>query len=198
MTKDLSAMDELRSKQQELMTAVPHPLREDSMVRMHAAEVLFERVLVYLNSTGHKPWRPNPLPREEQLKHLVEASDALDTLVHLHERYQEPSDNVIDDVGSRVIVSSFGGIEEVLEFLDSWTSFSLYSNPAQRSTERQHMLEELTDELFFFLERMILVDFSWEEIITEYHRKWEVNMKRYADAKKGDYDWDKRAEKSGL
>ncbi|MCJ7760875.1 hypothetical protein MUP59_07030 [Candidatus Bathyarchaeota archaeon] len=203
MTKDLSAMDELRSKQQELMAAVPHPLRRDSMMRMIAAKGLIEELLLYLNSTGHKPWRPNPLPREKQLDPLLGVIRKFNDLCKLHLKHKKPSKDIIDTVGARVLVSTFGGIEEIVEFYDSWMDIAV---PAVNGTltgkgaasARQHMLEELTDELFFFLERMILSDFSWTEVVEEYHRKWQVNMKRYADAKKGNYDWDDRGKKESL
>lgn len=203
--RETAVVDEILRKQKELMDAVPHPLREDAHVRMLKAKNVIKFLLLYLNSTGHKPWRPNPLPREEQLKNLFKVGFALRDLEEMHLKYPEPSTVVNDTTGSRILVSTFGGLEEIIEFYESWQERTQTAGWVEGMTNadldremRAHMLEELTDELFFFLERMILVDFSWTEVINEYHRKWEVNMKRYADAKKGDYSWDDRGKKEGL
>ena len=59
--------------------------------------------------------------------------------------------------------------------------------------EEDHQVEELTDELFFFLERMIMTNITWEMVVKKYHEKHAINMKRYADAKKNDFSWDERA-----
>jgi hypothetical protein len=203
--RETAVVDEILRKQKELMDAVPHPLREDAHVRMLRAKKVIELLLIYLNSTGHKPWRPNPLPRDEQTKNIIMVTFALKDLEEMHLNYTEPSKVVNDTISSRILVSTFGGIEEILEFYDSWRERSQVAGWSQGATNadldkenRAHMLEELTDELFYYLERMILVNFTWAEVINEYYRKWEVNMKRYADAKKGDYTWDDRGKKEGL
>lgn len=198
-------MDQLVSKQRELMTAVPHPLRDDAFERMDTAKDLIRNLLLYLNSTGHKPWRPKPLSREEQLQHLLSVMDKVDKLGKLHMRHKEPSPDSSDAIGRRLLVSTFGAIEEAVEFYDSWFESVLdeaaVDGPGKDQAlkdDRHNMLEELTDELFFFLERMILVGFTWDEIIKEYHRKWKVNIERYDRGKKGDYGWDNRGKKEGL
>lgn len=203
--RETAVVDEILRKQKELMGAVPHPLREDAHLRMLKAKNVIKFLLLYLNSTGHKPWRPNPLPRDEQTKNLFMAGFALKDLEEAHLKYPGPSSVVNDTIGSRILVSTFGGLEEIIEFYDSWLERSQVAgwqggmtNADLDKENRAHMLEEITDELFYFLERMILVNFTWEEVINEYHRKWEVNMKRYADAKKGDYTWDDRGKKEGL
>ncbi|MDD3493596.1 MAG: hypothetical protein PHZ19_08900 [Candidatus Thermoplasmatota archaeon] len=198
-------MDILVSKQRELMEAVPHPLRDDAFERMDAARELISNLLLYLNSTGHKPWRPKPLHREVQLAHLLSVGDKLDKLGKLHLQFKKQSQNSSDVIGRRLLVSTFGAIEEAIEFYDSWFG-SVVDDMAEDSPtkkqiliqDRKDMLEELTDELFFFLERMILVGFTWDEVIQEYHRKWGVNMERYRRGKEGDYSWDDRAKKEKL
>jgi hypothetical protein len=205
MNRDLTSLDELRQKQQQLMESVPHPLREDAYRRMLAGKKIIENVVIYLNSTGHKPWRPNPLPRDKQLKALLEIGLALLDLELLHEKYPEPSKFINDTKTSRILVSTFGGMEELIEFFNSWgwrSTVTGWSGGASNEDLNKKwyadMLEELVDELFFFLERMVLVGFSWSEVVTEYHRKWRENMERYKKAKEGDYSWDKRSEKEGL
>ena len=134
MNKDLTAMDEIRDKQVMLMESVPHPLRQDAMDRMHAAKKLIEGILVYLNSTGHKPWRPNPLPQEEQTARLLGVIDSFSALAGLHTRPATP-EMMNDSVGSRMLVSTFGGIEECIEFYDSWFEHMVdqaaYNSPAK-------------------------------------------------------------------
>jgi len=117
-------IEELLGKQKQLMEQVPHGVSELTARRMVSGLGIIEETLEYLNSTGHKPWRPKPLSREEQL-------------------------------------------------------------------------EEVTDILFFYLETVILGEFTWAEIEEEYIRKHAVNLERYRRAKEGDYGWDQR-DKGGL
>lgn len=189
-------MNALLSKQKELMAAVPHPLRIDSFERMKTAKELIEAVLLYLNSTGHKPWRPNPLPLDTQSANLAAISSKLYDLENMEMRTMTPPKLTTDDINSRMLVSTFGGIEECIEFFNSRETLNKLDelNYEQRNIERFHSIEEITDELFFFLEKMALSGISWREIEKEYYRKWDVNMKRYADAKIGDFKWDKRHE----
>lgn len=65
-------MEDLLQKQRELMDKVPHGISELTARRMVAAWGIVEEVAEYLNSTGHKPWRPYPLTREEQLEEIAD------------------------------------------------------------------------------------------------------------------------------
>lgn len=67
-------MNKLLDMQRELMEKVPHGINELTARRMVAGLGIIEETLEYLNSTGHKPWRPNPLSEDEQ---LVELTDIL-------------------------------------------------------------------------------------------------------------------------
>jgi len=118
-------MEQLLEKQKQLMEQVPHGVSELTARRMVAGLGLIEETIEYLNSTGHKPWRPAPLSEEEQL-------------------------------------------------------------------------EEITDQLFFYLEEVILSGFSWNQIQDMYYKKHAINLDRYERAKRGDTSWDKRSEKEGL
>ncbi len=55
------AIEDLITKQLQLMDKVPHTVRPDSLVKMEAGVRILDTLLRYLNSTGHKPWRPTPL-----------------------------------------------------------------------------------------------------------------------------------------
>lgn len=92
------------------------------------------------------------------------------------------------------VVAGLGLIEETMEYLNA-IGFKTW-RPEPLSREDQ--LEELTDQLFFFLEEVILSGFAWEEVVAQYHRKHAINLQRYEAAKRDDYSWDKRAEKEGL
>ncbi len=65
-------MEHLINKQRQLMEEVPHDVTPLTARRMVAGLGVIEEVLEYLNSTGHKPWRPNPLSREDQLEEITD------------------------------------------------------------------------------------------------------------------------------
>ncbi len=179
---NLYSMNIILDKQKELMARVPHPLREDAHRRMLAIASVFEKFLLYLTSTGHKPWRPYPLDELVQKERFVTAVESIDDI----DCYIDMDSKKVDTTKTRLLVSTFGTLEESLEFYRA--SVNGDSNT----------LEEITDELFFFMEKMILSGFTWEQIIQEYHRKWAVNIKRYEDAEKNDFSWDDRSRKSEL
>ena len=54
------------------MEKVPHKISELTARRMVAGLGLIEETLEYLNSTGHKPWRPNPLSEADQLEEITD------------------------------------------------------------------------------------------------------------------------------
>jgi len=66
-------LESLLFKQRQLMEHVPHEISVNNIHRLIAAKGLVEEVLEYLNSVGTKPWRPNPLPREDQLEELTDS-----------------------------------------------------------------------------------------------------------------------------
>ncbi|GAI26626.1 unnamed protein product, partial [marine sediment metagenome] len=51
---------------------VPHQVSELTARRMVSGLGIIEETLEYLNSTGHKPWRPNPLSEEDQLEEITD------------------------------------------------------------------------------------------------------------------------------
>ena len=177
-------MNELLVKQAELMERVPHTLRPDSMAKMVAAVKIIDVLLRYLNSTGHKPWRPTPLSAMTQTKLLGELQDKVGALSYIHSvTLGGDKDYSHMEQYGRQLISNFGIIEESIEYINTL-----------EETSREDQIEELTDILFFYLEQTLLAGFTWEEIQAEYHRKWDVNIKRYEDAEKGDRSWDKRGE----
>jgi len=53
-------------------TVISPKTREESVARMSLIiNALTNRIMVYMNSIGFKSWRPEPLPREVQLKHFA-------------------------------------------------------------------------------------------------------------------------------
>ena len=175
--------DDVIEKQKLLMEKVPHEVRPESAVKMAAGLKVIDALLRYLNSTGHKPWRPNPLPKEDQDRVITELWQRVQVLTNIH---HFPDDHEYPDIIEtlkRQVISSYGIIEETIEYINSVGTGS-----------RGEQLEELTDILFFYAEQVILSGFTPEQIEAEYHRKWDVNMERYRRAKEGDYGWDKRGE----
>lgn len=65
-------MEHLITKQKQLMDKVPHEVSELTARRMVAGLGVIEETLEYLNSTGHKPWRPIPLDEGDQLEELTD------------------------------------------------------------------------------------------------------------------------------
>jgi len=65
-------MEKLLAMQADLMEKVPHGISELTARRMVAGLGLIEEVIEYLNSTGHKPWRPVPLSEEDQLEEITD------------------------------------------------------------------------------------------------------------------------------
>lgn len=180
-------LDELLEKQKQLMTVVPHAARPDVVVKMHAAIKIIDVLMRYLGSTGHKPWRPNPLSAEVQKDLLDELEDQVGVLRFAHQTKAGYDQNFVGmEEDTRKIISGLGIIEESVEYL----------NAALKEGDRKHSLEELTDILFFYLEQVALSGFTTDQIVQEYHRKWAVNIKRYEDGKKGDYSWDKRTKET--
>jgi len=185
MPTDDAGINELLDMQKQLMEEVPHELRGTSALRMVAGYGLIEVLLKYLNSTGHKPWRPIPLSEDVQQEYLQELKARVFAMGEIHEDTTLVGKSFTDDTKHffRQLVSAYGIIEEAIEYMNSL-----------KTGTRAEQLEELTDGLFFYLEQVLLSGFTWEEVEAEYKRKWEVNMDRYRRAKAGDYDWDKREE----
>ena len=65
-------LEKLLEMQKQLMIKVPHNVSELTSRRMVSGLGVIEETLEYLNSTGHKPWRPKPMPEEAQLEELVD------------------------------------------------------------------------------------------------------------------------------
>ena len=178
-------IEDLIHKQEELMLKVPHTVRPDALVKMIAGARVIDTLLRFLNSTGHKPWRPIPLSPIVQEGLLKDLKEKVGTLAYIH-RTTTGADKDFSNLDhyARQLISGYGIIEETLEYVNSLSDGS----------GRAHQLEEFTDILFFYLEQMILGGFSWAEIEEEYVRKHAVNLKRYEDSAKGDWSWDKRQE----
>lgn len=176
-------MNELTDLQKQLMAKVPHGLRDDVRPTVIYAPKVIHNLLLYLTSLGHKPWRPNPLPEEEQARRFATfLESALQLRAFAKMRVDE--DIEINPIYDRQVISGLGIIEETIEYL--YTLGEKDSNG----------LEEFTDILFFYLESKIMAGFTWDQIRDEYKRKHAVNLARYEAGKQGDYRWDKRAEGS--
>jgi len=182
-----TGINKLITMQTQLMKEVPHELRPESFVKMAVSVKIIDTLLRYLNSTGHKPWRPIPLDQEIQDSLMAELKMNVGLLEHIHE-HEAGADQDFSMLSnySRQLVSAFGVIEETLEYLSSLV----------KGTDEEK-LEEFTDVLFFYIELMVLGKHQWTGVEKEYVRKWHVNMERYRKAKEGDYSWDKRS-KGGL
>lgn len=120
----------------------------------------------------------------------------VDKLIDMQKRLMDhiPHGHVIKPEHQGTVIAAMGLIEEALEYLNSIGFKSWRPVPLPR----EEQLEELTDQLFFFLEEVVFSGFSWKEVEEEYARKWNVNMERYRKAKEGDFSWDERGKKEGL
>lgn len=176
------SMEKLTQMQRELMDKVPHSVGARNYTKMTQGVNLISNVLLYLNSCGHKPWRPKPLGKNKQLEKLADINTSYSTLKVIHELEDSAFKGQPPELFSRMVVSGLGIIEETVEYLVS----------VQAKKPRPEQLEEITDVLFFYLEQVILGGFSWQEIEEEYIRKHAVNLDRYKRAKEGDYSWNHR------
>jgi len=104
------------------------------------------------------------------------------------------SDGYYQGVLAHRITASLGLIEETMEYLSS-IGYKPW-RPTPLPKEKQ--LEELVDQLFFYLELIMFSGFTIEQVVEGYTTKWYENMDRYRKAKQNDYSWDKRLEKEGL
>ena len=179
-------IEDLLKKQQELMEKVPHDVRPGVYPLMIKSVSVIERLLIFLGSCGHKPWRPNPLDPNTRDRLMADFGFEVERIRALHSLPENRRAITVDKRLSRQVISTLGVIEESIEYLVSINTKG-----------RQEQLEEITDVLFFYLEQVILGEFTWTEIEKEYVRKHAVNLKRYEDAKKGEYGWDHR-DKGGL
>ncbi len=178
-------MEDILAKQQELMDNVPHDIRIDAALKMGAGLHILDVLFRYLNSTGHKPWRPNPLPMAEQEELINELQNkvSLLTLIHRKPEKFDYTEDQVPELDRRRLISGCGIIEETVEYLN---------NVIGQTAPKDHQLEELTDILFFYLEQVILSGFTYEQVVEQYHKKWEINMERYRKARENDYSWDDR------
>lgn len=181
----MSDLNYLFDKQKLLMEKVPHDMPPHAFVKVRAALKLMDTLLRYLNSTGHKPWRPVPLSPAVQQGLMNQLSEDLSMLKYLHGTC-EGHDLDMSEYGilPRQYISGFGIIEESIEYMNSLTDGSC----------TDHQFEELVDVLFFWLEQLAMSGRTTEEVVEEYERKHAINLKRYDDLKKGDTSWDKRGE----
>jgi hypothetical protein len=67
-TEDIIPMDQILEKQKELEAKAPHEVSAISYNLMDLTIKEMKSLLVFINSTGRKPWRPNPLSKAEILK----------------------------------------------------------------------------------------------------------------------------------
>lgn len=185
----MSELSDLLTKQRELMIKVPHDVSSRTFSIMQASTEIFEVLLLYYNSTGGKPWRPQPLSQEVQGNRIEELRAAVDNLIGIHKM----DNDLFSHLGNtgqlpRQYVSVFGVVEESIEYLTSLTDGS----------DTPNRLEELVDILFFYLELIAMSGFTIDQIVQQYKKKHAVNLARYESAKKGDYSWDNRSSKDKL
>jgi len=158
-------IEDLLKKQRELMEQVPHGLRKDVFMKMSISKQITEDILEFLNSCGHKPWRPVPLSEITQRSKLSAIHNHYLSLKYAFDNNLE-AEEAPEELG-RQLISAFGVIEETIEYLNT-----IGKKP------RKEKLEEITDILFFYLELVLLGGFSWAEIEEEYIRKHAVNLER--------------------
>ena len=178
-------IEKLLKMQSELMEKVPHEMRPGTFNMAVRGVKLIEAVLMLLSAHGHKPWRPTPLGEDHIAERVRRCHVAFSHFI---------TSTPAKEVGSipdeyydrRNLISALGVIEESIEYLNS-TAYE----------QRPRKLEEATDILFFYLELVILGNFTWDEVEQEYIRKHAENLERYRKAKEGDYGWDHR-DKGGL
>jgi len=84
-----------------------------------------------------------------------------------------------------MLTAAYGSIEETIETLNG---FSKGTNT----------LEEITDQLFYWMEQAIIAGLTPDQIVEQYKVKHEINLNRYSALKAGDTSWDNRNETTEL
>lgn len=69
---EMDGIARLLEMQQVLMDKVPHAITVETARRMISGLGIIEETLEYLNSTGHKPWRPHPQSEKDQLEEITD------------------------------------------------------------------------------------------------------------------------------
>lgn len=94
-------MERIIEKQKELMSHIPHGhiIKSGHQALVVAACGVIEEVMEYLNSIGFKSWRPNPLPKGEQLEELTD---------------------IVFFVAELIILSGFSWAEVEEEYVRKW------------------------------------------------------------------------------
>jgi len=177
-------LDEMFEDQKVLIKNVPHEVRLDAIRQMETGRKIIEALILYLNSIGRKPWRPQPLQYETQYAFLSQLQNNVTDLRNFHlqgKKDKEPRDNK----QIRMLTAAYGSIEETIETLNGFTKDT-------------NTLEEVTDQFFYWMEQAIIAGFTPEQIIAKYKAKHEINLKRYSSLKSGDTSWDDRNEKAEL
>lgn len=100
----------------------------------------------------------------------------------------------ISELNIRRLIAGKGLIEEVLEYLNSVGTKPWRPEPMPYGMQ----LEELADQLFFWLELVAMSTFHLNDIEEKYLAKHEENLHRYEMLARGDTSWDKRLEKREL
>jgi len=177
-------LNDMFADQKELIRQVPHEVRIDAALQMEKGIRIIESLLLYLNSIGRKPWRPSQLPYETQYAFLSQLQNSVTDLRNFHlqgKKDKEPRDTE----NIRMLTAAYGSIEETIETLNGF-----YKDT--------NTLEEITDQLFYWMEQAIITGFTPDQIQTAYKAKHEINIKRYTSLKSGDTSWDDRDEKQEL
>jgi phosphoribosyl-ATP pyrophosphohydrolase len=177
-------LEELFKDQGELIKQVPHGVRLDAYEQMVRGKKIMEALLLYVNSIGRKPWRPNAQAYEAQYAYLSQLQNNVTDLRNFHLQGKKDRD-VKDTKNIRMMTAAYGSIEETIETLNGF----------EKDT---NTVEEITDQLFYWMEQAIIAGITPEQIAAQYKVKHEINLKRYASAKTGDYAWDKRDETTEL
>lgn len=197
---DTNYLENMMEKQKELMARVPHTVRKEVYPTMVMTFNIIEDLFLYMNSLGHKPWRPTPLSITEQDKRFKNFLCSVARLREIHEGTGTQEVNIDQqryEKMTRNMISLLGIIEESVEYHNSSNEFMAlngYVESNANAAKATHKKEEGVDMLFFWLEAMIQAGYTPKELYEAYCRKWNINIKRYESLEKGDTSWDKRSE----
>lgn len=178
-------IDKMIESQKLLIANVEHSVDEDNFERMKIVLNIIENAILYINSTGRKPWRATPLAKLHQKNFMKQLDNSYTNLVKMYGVELNPTR--VDTPKLRLLTATFGSIEESLETVNSYNS--------HKSAD---ILEEVTDEFFFFMEKLILLGITPRQLERQYYKKLEINLARYKSTREGDTSWDDRQTKEVL
>ena len=102
-------------------------------------------------------------------------NEMLDMQKTLQEKYKDKWEPMSPETGKNKLLWMVGEIGEVIDIVKKSGSGGKYKN----ISEREHLIEELTDVLMYYNDVLLCYDISADELKKAYTEKFSKNMARW-------------------